>query len=332
MRKLQFLILFCFIYFINSKFCYSNQNCISDFKEEFPKCPGLYCGRKLINDNYLDSLNCGSCSRGYKSDGWVCKPCSDQFELYPIFYLIFMFGLVPLSFFWSADENTKRNILKPIFFSLFSIQTIISAGLSFLISFPDFKFNVCKVQLFSDWYPYFFYTSMKCTNEVVFPLYSIVFIFYGFCLLFTILITIPLVHLLKENIYNYIFPLWLIPIFSLIHFIFAGIIYFTWPYLLLISFSFIDYFHIRRIWKEEKPFEILKILKRILIFVLRNILIIWGIISIFLFFNLSRWYYFFGLIPPLVSIYNLIFCFGFSKFWSALIKKLESDDEEEKNE
>ena len=62
------------------------------------------------------------------------------------------------------------------------------------------------------------------SNLLVFPLYSIIFLFFGINLIWTFLITIPIVYLLKQNISIFIIPLWMIPIFSLFHFIFAGLI------------------------------------------------------------------------------------------------------------
>ena len=55
---------------------------------------------------------------------------------------------------------------RSFFYFLTTIQILFSTFFSIFITFPDFKFQICKVQLFSDWYPVFFYSSMKCTNEV----------------------------------------------------------------------------------------------------------------------------------------------------------------------
>jgi hypothetical protein len=128
----------------------------------------------MIKDEYITSLECNSCPRGYKTDGWVCRPCNDKIEIYSIFYLIFMFGMMPISTFWAIDENTKNVFFKFVlnsknrlfFYFLSTIQILVSIFFTLLINFPDFRILTCRVQSFADWYPIFFYGSKNCSNEV----------------------------------------------------------------------------------------------------------------------------------------------------------------------
>ena len=51
-------------------------------------CPGLYCGRTLLESgNWSD---CGSCPRGFRTNSSHCIPCSDSPEFYDWLYLLFI--------------------------------------------------------------------------------------------------------------------------------------------------------------------------------------------------------------------------------------------------
>lgn len=56
------------------------------------KCPGLYCGRTLLDDNKWS--DCSSCPRGFRvnasSEFSECFPCNDQPTFYDWLYLGFM--------------------------------------------------------------------------------------------------------------------------------------------------------------------------------------------------------------------------------------------------
>src|SRR5690606_16474542 len=87
--------------------CYNSENCKKIFQNNVPKCPGYYCGR-IMNGDVVNDFTCTACQRGYKSDGWVCVPCDEPFDLYSIFYLIFMQGSVLVIYFYTTDTLISK--------------------------------------------------------------------------------------------------------------------------------------------------------------------------------------------------------------------------------
>ena len=79
--------------------------------------------------------------------------------------------------------------------------------------------------------------TLHCTHEVVYPLYSIVFVFYAFSLLFMIILR-PFLSskFLPGRGRNAIYAaLYFFPIFALIHGVLGGIIYYSYPYIIIIT-------------------------------------------------------------------------------------------------
>ena len=82
--------------------CYSTPGCIQHFQSISEKCLGRYCGRHSLTHQHIQFVSnskseCKACPRGYKTDGWVCVPCQrSTMKAYSIFFIIFMFGLVPV--------------------------------------------------------------------------------------------------------------------------------------------------------------------------------------------------------------------------------------------
>lgn len=71
------------------------------------KCPGLYCGRVLLeaisNESAPNWSDCGACPRGFRvsaaSDFSQCMPCENYPSAYDWLYLGFM-GCLPLILHW----------------------------------------------------------------------------------------------------------------------------------------------------------------------------------------------------------------------------------------
>lgn len=86
----------------------------------------------------------------------------------------------------------------------------------------------------SDWYPVFYDpVDNVCANEAVYPLYSMVMIYYGMCVVGIFLIRVPLVCLLGRRVdaekkqgfgYTNYFGLWVLPFLLAFHFVFAGLL------------------------------------------------------------------------------------------------------------
>jgi len=70
------------------------------------RCPGLYCGRELLNGSWS---SCGACPRGYRTDDLsVCVECNDSPEFYDWLYLGFMALLALVLHWFSIDTASKR--------------------------------------------------------------------------------------------------------------------------------------------------------------------------------------------------------------------------------
>lgn len=162
--------------------------------------------------------------------------------------MIILFFVIQCFF---IDRSIKSNKFNYLSFSLYLAticESIIAAVLSI---FPftsnwDFNLKTCGVKSLSDWYTLFFNPPTNensyCTQEAVYPLYSLVFIFYiiSLCLVLSRAIYFRLICFIlyfitrsnyvkrnypKDNITkNTYYILYSIPTLLFCHAIFAGII------------------------------------------------------------------------------------------------------------
>lgn len=225
-------------------------------------CLGTYCGRVIANDTIGE---CGGCPRGFRADdASICRPCSEELQLYDWIYLSFMVIIFFVIQCFFIDRSIKSNKFNYISFSLYLAticESIIASVLSilpFTSQHWDFRLKTCGVQAFSDWYTLFFNPSISeasayCTQEAVYPLYSIVFVFYivSLCLVLSRHIYFRLICFIlyfitrsnyvkrnypKDNVTrNTYYILYSIPALMFTHAIFGGIIYYVYPYMILIG-------------------------------------------------------------------------------------------------
>ncbi|CAD7085171.1 unnamed protein product [Hermetia illucens] len=209
------------------------------------RCPGLYCGRiALGNDTWSD---CGACPRGFRvNESSACIPCSESPSLYDWYYLGFM-AILPLIMHWffidmaaKATSFTKEQI---ILHTSALLEVSISAVISLLIAEPMLSFTLhsCGVVRLSDWYTLFhnpspnYEDTLYCTQEAVYPLQTIVLIFYLFCLLFMMIIRPPLNkrYMAKGKSAVYC-ALYFFPVLTVLHAVAGGLIYYAFPYLSIV--------------------------------------------------------------------------------------------------
>ena len=100
----------------------------------------------------------------------------------------------------------------------------------------------CKVQRMSDFYTFFhnpnpnYVEKLNCTQEAVYPLFTMIFVFYGFCAL-TMLCIRPWLSSKflpgrgRSAIYA---ALYFLPILGVIHAVGGGLVYAADPYIVLI--------------------------------------------------------------------------------------------------
>ncbi|KAL1131325.1 hypothetical protein AAG570_010943 [Ranatra chinensis] len=211
------------------------------------KCPGLYCGRELLADGEWGE--CGACPRGFRANqSSFCLPCQDKPVFYDWLYLGFM-TFLPLVLHWFFIDNTTpfRGRLSGGAVALHAcalVETCAAAvGTVLLVKpFGSLEIQSCSVQSLSDWYTLFHnprpnYThTLHCTQEAVYPLQTMVFIFYSLAVVIMLAVRPWLVHccLLKTGSGTIYAALYFFPILALFHSVFGGLIYYTFPYIVIV--------------------------------------------------------------------------------------------------
>lgn len=208
-------------------------------------CPGLYCARPMPGDN------CTACPRGYRAIDSLCEKCEETPTFYDWLYLGFMALLCLVLHWFFIDLTAKRkSFTKGVFLTHVSafVECLVAAVVTLLLVQPkgSLTVNSCHVQQLADWYTLFhnpkpWYSgsigTVHCTHEAVYPLYTLVFIYYALCLLL-LLILRPLVvkvfsctHAGSRAVYA---ALYFIPILTMIHAVFCGLLYYSFPYVMVV--------------------------------------------------------------------------------------------------
>ncbi|BES93188.1 Protein of unknown function (DUF766) [Nesidiocoris tenuis] len=210
------------------------------------RCPGLYCGRSLLpSGNWSD---CGACPRGFRTnESSYCTPCDSQPVFYDWLYLGFM-TFSPLVLHWFCIDNTtpfrgrlSQGALILHFSALVEIVIAATATLLLVEPFGEFNLKSCPVKSLSDWYTLFhnprpnYEDVLYCTQEAVYPLHTMVFIFYALSVLMMSLIRPLLVYFcLPTGGITVYAALYFFPILALLHTVFGGLIYYTFPYIVIV--------------------------------------------------------------------------------------------------
>ncbi|XP_017779627.1 PREDICTED: JNK1/MAPK8-associated membrane protein [Nicrophorus vespilloides] len=209
-------------------------------------CPGWYCGRELLLDGTLTA--CGACPRGFRRNdtNYICEPCQDTPIFYDWLYLGFMVLLVLVLHWFFIDmvamnRSFNKNILI-LHFTAF-LEVLLSCIFTILCVEPFglFQIRSCNVRSLSDWYTLLYNPSpnyekrVHCTQEAVYPLYSVVFVFYAFALGIMLLVR-PWIckKFLPRNRMSIYAAMYFIPILTLIHALIGGLLYYSFPYLIVI--------------------------------------------------------------------------------------------------
>lgn len=208
------------------------------------ECPGLYCGkRELGPGQYSD---CGACPRGYQPQyNSICRECNSTPALYDWLYLGFM-ALISflLHCFFIDYTNAKKRSLVVLHLSALA-ESAIAALLTLLLTDPygSLQIRSCSVNRLEDWYSMLYNpspnytTTFHCTQEIVYPLYTIVMVYYAFSLLFMMclrpLVSIKFVDCMgTKSIYA---ALYFLPILIVVQAVFGGLLYYSFPYIMIIA-------------------------------------------------------------------------------------------------
>ncbi|KAL1514081.1 hypothetical protein ABEB36_003401 [Hypothenemus hampei] len=210
-------------------------------------CPGLYCGRTILENGEFS--DCGSCERGYRRNetSFICEPCLDQPVLYDWLFLGFLVLVVLILHWFFIDlVSMKRSFCKNVLVLHASavVEVFLAAVIAILCMKPfgSFTVHTCRSRSLSDWYTLMhnprpnFEDKIYCTQEAVFPMYTIVFLFYVLALI--VMLTIRpwicrkfLPRQGKMSIYS---AMYFIPILILTHAVIGGLIYYSYPYLTIV--------------------------------------------------------------------------------------------------
>ena len=217
-------------------------------------CPGLYCGRTDLGPDSPGPRYsaCGPCHRGWTvtdpARSSVCQKCEEPPSRYDCLYLGFIVLFTLMAHWIAIDFTAKcRTITKEVLVLHLSalLEVALAAVTTLVISQPwgQFTLTACKVSRFSDWYTLLYNPTpnyedkLYCTHEAVYPLYSIVFIFYALALVFMIILRPILSSKFlpgrgRKAIYA---ALYFFPAFAVAHGVLGGVIYYSYSYIIIIT-------------------------------------------------------------------------------------------------
>ena len=120
-----------------------------------------------------------------------------------------------------------------------------------LLFLGTWSIYACRIERLSDWYTYFhnpnpnYEKTLNCTQEAVYPFYTMIFVFYGFCgLIMLILRPFLASKLLPRRGRSSVFAaLYFLPILALIQAVFGGLVYQSFPYVVVILSLVSSAFH-----------------------------------------------------------------------------------------
>ncbi|KHN72680.1 JNK1/MAPK8-associated membrane protein [Toxocara canis] len=214
-------------------------------------CPA-FCGRIATtwpsgNITYSDCQACGWGSRSIEK--YLCTPCEDPLPLYDWLYLTFV-AVVPLllhSFFihlYAPKTSVRSQQVAQHVCCL--AECVLSGVLSVALMPPrgSLSLNGCTKSSIREWYPMFYnpvinHTHiLRCNYEVVFPLYSLPFIYLAFCLVWLVVLrSVLYATFLRHSAVSsspYYAALYSIPLLALTHALFAGLLYYSFAWVTLL--------------------------------------------------------------------------------------------------
>ncbi|KAM9466245.1 JNK1/MAPK8-associated membrane protein [Clarias gariepinus] len=210
-------------------------------------CPGLYCGKSFINGTIGE---CGVCPRGERANlEKICQKCTGSPELYDWLYLGFM-AMLPLVLHWFFIEwySGKKSSSAVLQHVTALCECSVAAIITLLLNEPvgELTIRSCRVEMLSDWYTMLYnpspdyITTLHCTQEAVFPLYTMVLIYYAFCLVLMMLLRPLLVKKIacglgKTDRFKSIYAaLYFFPILTVLQAVGGGLLYYAFPYIILV--------------------------------------------------------------------------------------------------
>uniref|UniRef100_A0AC34QV06 Uncharacterized protein n=2 Tax=Panagrolaimus sp. JU765 TaxID=591449 RepID=A0AC34QV06_9BILA len=230
-------------------------------------CPG-FCGKILLNISNHEEFysDCTACPWGTRvTNNFKCNECTNLIQNYDLLFLIFH-GLIPFlinSCFirsYSFGPKKQRKISR-IWIGLQFLSAALESSLGFIFTllifkpYGSLKIFTCQKHFLFEWYPMFYnptinYTkTLKCSSELVYPMFSFPFANLAFNLL-NLLILRTFLYLIAHFKSEKKLPsepfyavLWTLPLISLVHSICSGLIYYSFPYIMLLTSLTLTAFH-----------------------------------------------------------------------------------------
>ncbi|KAG8561107.1 hypothetical protein GDO81_015250 [Engystomops pustulosus] len=159
-------------------------------------------------------------------------------------------GLLPLILHWFFIEWYSGKKSSSAFFQHITalLECTVAALITLLVNDPVGYLHIrsCGVEKLSDWYTMLYNPSpdyvntVHCTQEAVYPLYTIVFIYYAFCLVLMMLLRPLLIKKIacglgKSDRFKSIYAaLYFLPILTVIQAVGGGLLYYAFPYIILV--------------------------------------------------------------------------------------------------
>ncbi|XP_058511482.1 JNK1/MAPK8-associated membrane protein isoform X3 [Ochotona princeps] len=173
------------------------------------------------------------------------------------------------------------------------VECTMAAIITLLVSEPVGVLNIrsCRVAMLSDWYTMLYnpspdyITTVHCTHEAVYPLYTIVFIYYAFCLVLMTLLRPLLVKKIacglgKSDRFKSIYAaLYFFPILTVLQAVGGGLLYYAFPFIILVL-SLVTLAVYMSASEIESCYDLLARKKRLVVLFSHWLLHAYGIISI----------------------------------------------------
>ncbi|KAL4239045.1 hypothetical protein ACF0H5_003749 [Mactra antiquata] len=208
------------------------------------ECPGLYCGRQELGPGKYTS--CGACPRGYQPlYNSICNECTSSPTFYDWLYLGFMAIMSVLLHLYFIDYTNVRKQSTTVLHISAIFESVLAAVITLLLSDPmgTLTLRSCPVNRLEDWYSMVknpspnYTTTYHCTQEIVYPLYTIVMVYYAFSLLFMMclrpFVSVKFVNCLgTKSIYA---ALYFLPILIMVQAVLGGLLYYSFPYIMIIG-------------------------------------------------------------------------------------------------
>ncbi|KAK3094072.1 hypothetical protein FSP39_023854 [Pinctada imbricata] len=233
------------------------------------KCPGLYCGRVTFENGSFSE--CGACPRGQQpNEQSICQRCTSEPIFYDWMYLAFMALLSLMLHLFFIDVSNRRHLKRRLLTLHVSalIESVLAAVVTLLLVEPMGQLTIrsCPVHRLSDWYTMLYNpspnytTTLHCTQEIVYPLYTVVLIYYAFSLLFLMLIRPTVSYKLADmkgtkSIYA---ALYFHPVLILVQAVLSGLLYYSFPYIVIVLSVITSAIHMSGFDNENSYKELFK--------------------------------------------------------------------------